>query len=283
MKKFYCLIAAILLITFCQAQKEKLELNLTKGETYKLNISSSSLLNVPKNGKQLKSKEVSCIKLVFKVIDFQDNKYVMEGKIDSISLTGNVFNMTIGNYFPKDGKIPDDSTNKFLKRIFTAMKGMQFKMNITKSGKAVFVNDMINDTSKVKLISNIFIMGIIKSIPVFYPDSAVAKGDKWNVTSAKTPKYFEAEELYYTLKEVTDNYILITGSANTTTNINNPKPINGQPVGVLDMTVISSTDIKIDRKTGWIIDAKMSKSIKSTVKADPKKPGDKDSQIDGVT
>jgi hypothetical protein len=53
----------------------------------------------------------------------------------------------------------------------------------------------------------------------------------------------------------------------------------GKPAVKSDLTNTMSSNIKVDKKTGWIIEAKLSQIIKGTVKADPKKEGDNDYPI----
>lgn len=283
MKKIYCLFVAALLITFCQAQKEKLELNLTKGETYSLKIVSSASFDTPAHGKQVKSEGQTYINMKFKVTDIHDDMYDIETKCDSISYKGNLINMVFDFYSRSDTKIPDDNNNIFLKRLYKSLKGMPFQFKMTKAGKVSEVKNMVLDTSKFQLTCNLFYQGFIKSIPAFYPDSEVGKGDKWTINITLPSEMFNSTGTIYELKEVTDNYLLISGRSNIKTTGNEANVGKTNSAIKPDVTSTVTSSIKIDKKTGWIIDAKISQIVKGTMKADPKKPGDKDSYLDVKT
>ena len=95
MKRIFSLVFAVLWISFCQAQKEKLELNLTKGETYTLKITSQFSFDVPAHGKQIKSEGLMYSKINYHVVDKHDSIYEMEAKADSIIYKGNSFNFVM--------------------------------------------------------------------------------------------------------------------------------------------------------------------------------------------
>ena len=278
MKKIYCLFIAALLITFCQAQKEKLELNLAKGETYTLNISSKSTMDMTKNGKQLKLKDDSFVILKFKVTDIQDSIYNMVATIDSIYFNGNVFNMAMGFFPNRDGKVPNDNENLFFKRFIAAVKGIPILIKMTKRGKLSEVEKILVDSSRIQVISNLFVQGVLKMIPEIYPVSNVAIGGKWTILSPLPSSVFTTTGATFELKEVTNNYMLISGYSVLKIN-DNVIAQKGKSAVKSDLTNTMSSNIKVDKKTGWIIDAKISQIIKGTVKADPKKEGDKDYPI----
>jgi len=279
MKKIYCLFVAVLLISFCLAQKEKLELNLSKGETYFLNIKTFASLDVPMNGKQTKSQEQTNVKLKFKVTDIRDSVYNMVATIDSVYYSGNLFNMAMGYYSYKDGKAPNDNKNLYFNRFIAAIKGIPILIKMTKKGKLTEVSKILIDSTKIQVISNLFIQGILKTIPEIYPVSKVAIGDKWTINSPLPSELFTDTGTTFELKEVTNNYMMISGHSDFKLNDDNVISQKGKSVVKSDMTASSTTNIKVDKKTGWIIEAKLSQIIKGTVKADPKKEGDKDYPI----
>ena len=77
MKNIFTLITALLIFTYCHAQKEILTLNLTKGETYFHKLSTNMNIVQSMNATEMNMKMELSTKLSYKVIDIKDSVYEM--------------------------------------------------------------------------------------------------------------------------------------------------------------------------------------------------------------
>ena len=76
----------LVLLTSCQGQKETLELNLTKGEIYRQNITAKSSIRQTIEGQQINMDMSIGGKMTYKIIDFQNDLYKMEVRYESLSM-----------------------------------------------------------------------------------------------------------------------------------------------------------------------------------------------------
>jgi len=79
----------------------------------------------------------------------------------------------------------------------------------------------------------------------------------------------------YQLQDITDAYYQIHGDAKVSSmNTGSAAQINGMPVKY-NLGGSITTDIKVDRKTGWVIDEKLKQDISGTIdiQDNPKLPG----------
>jgi len=78
MKRILNFVFALILMTSCQAQKEKLELNLTKGDIYTQKMISNMSIIQTINGQQINMNMSINGKMTYKVTDIQNSIYEME-------------------------------------------------------------------------------------------------------------------------------------------------------------------------------------------------------------
>lgn len=86
MKKILGFVFLLLLVTSCEAKKERLELNLTKGETYTQQMASSMSILQTINGQEVKTNMSVHGKMTYKVIDIQNSVYEIEVRYESLAL-----------------------------------------------------------------------------------------------------------------------------------------------------------------------------------------------------
>jgi hypothetical protein len=289
MKKFSTLFLAICLLTLCHGQKKKLELNLSKGETYNQNMISNVSIVQTINGQQNNMGMAIDAKMTYKVIDVQNSIYDIEVRYETLSMKMNLPNGVMEFSSEKN----DD--NDIFSTILGVMKNKPFLAKMTKTGK---VNEVRNIES---VFSNMFdkfphlteiqkqqikdqlmqsygekaFKGNLEMVSAIFTDSPVEKGDKWNITTQLESGMAAKMETIYELKELSDSYYLIQGvSKIATADKDAYVESNGMPLKY-DMTGTMTSDIKISKESGWILDAKIHQTIKGTayIKDNPQMPG----------
>ena len=282
MKSFFSLVFAVLLITCCYGQKEKLELNLVKGETYTLKSTTNFSFDVPLNGKQVRTVSLTYCDVKFKVADIHDSIFEMDAKIDSIRYNGNLFSFSLNMAANLKGPISNDSKNLALERILKSLKGMPYHFKMSRTGVVSELKNMNADTSRFQLTCNLLFRQMAHTIPAIYPTTKVSPGDKWNISITIQPSAaFNVKNIIYELTEVTDSTLLISGSSTLKIDDKDAKNLKVPENIKQDITTTFLSNIILDRKTGWIIDAKSKQIIKGTIteKAVPKKSGNKVHQL----
>ena len=131
-------------VTFCFAQKKKLSLNLTKGETYNQIVSSKILINQTVNGQPVNMDMTISGKMTYKVLDLKDQLFDMEVQYESLSMSMKLPNVTME--FSSEKKDEKD----ILSSILSGMKNKPFYITMSDDGR-------VKKVSKIdELFSNAF-------------------------------------------------------------------------------------------------------------------------------
>jgi len=289
MKKILSLIIGFVLLTSCQAQKDKLELNLTKGEIYTQKMTSNVSILQTINGQQVNMKMSINAKMTYKVTDIQNTVYDMEVRYESL-----IMKMSLPNGVMEFSSENNDE-NDIFSTILGTMKNKPFLVKMTKTGKvnevknieSVFSNmfekfPQISDVQKQQIKGQIMqaygekaFKGNIEMCSAIFTDSPVSKGDKWTINTQLESGMSAKMVTVYELKEVTDTYFQIFGNSKIETADKDAYiESNGMSLKY-DMAGTMTSDIKIDKKTGWTMSALINQSIKGTayVKDNPQIPG----------
>lgn len=289
MKKILNLFIAFILLTSCQAQKEKLELNLSKGEIYNQKMISNVSILQTINGQQVNMKMSINAKMTYKVTDIQNAIYDMEVRYESL-----IMKMSLPNGEMEFSSDKNDEKDIF-STILGTMKNKPFLVKMTKAGRvnevknieAVFSNmfdkfPQLSDAQKQQIKGQVMqaygekaFKGNIEMCSAIFSDSPVSKGDKWTIKTQLESGMSAKMETVYELKELSDSYCQIFGNSKIETADKDAYiESNGMPLKY-DMAGDMTSDIKIDKKTGWTINAKINQAIKGTayVKDNPQMPG----------
>jgi hypothetical protein len=103
----------------------------------------------------------------------------------------------------------------------------------------------------------------IETAMAFFPDNKVNTGESWNKTARIESGMKANYNTTYQLKESKEGYHFIEESASITTE-KDPVRLSIYSY-VYDMTGTLTSQIKIDARTGWIIEVKTSQELKGTV------------------
>jgi len=289
MKRILNLIIGLAFVISCHAQQEKLELNLVKGETYFQNMSSNTSIIQTIFGQEVDMDMSLDSKVSYKVTGIQNNIYDMEVMYESMTMKMNLPN---GIMEFSSEKIDE---NDILSTLLGSMIQKPFSIKMTKTG---IVNEVKNIDS---LFSNMFDLfpqvsdiqkqqikgqitqaygekafkGNIEMFSAIFSDSPVSKGDKWTVNTQLEAGMSAKVKTIYELKDISDSYYQIFGNAIIETADKDAYiETNGMPLKY-DLAGTMTSDIKIDKSTGWAISAKVNQTIKGTayIKDNPQIPG----------
>ena len=289
MKRIINLLIGLILLTSCQAQKEKLELNLTKGNIYTQNMTSNSTVIETLNGQQMNINMTIKAKITYRVIDIQDAVYNLEVRYESL-----IMKMNLPNGVMEFSSEKNDEKD-ILSTILGSVKNKPFIVKMTKSGKVNEVKDIelifselfknfpkLSEAQKQQIKGQLMqaygekaFKGNIEMCSAIFSDSRVSKGDKWTINTQLESGMSAKMETIYELKEITDTDCQIVGNSKITTADKDAYIVyNGMPLKY-DMAGTMTSDIRIDKNSGWILFAKIGQSIKGTayVKDNPQIPG----------
>ncbi|MFB6317894.1 DUF6263 family protein [Saccharicrinis sp. FJH54] len=271
MKPIYTLILATLLIAACKPQKIELSLNLEKNKDYKqINVSK---VDITQNmmGQSIDMGMTMKSSLNFKVDEIKDTIYDISAKYDSVSMSmeSSMFNMTANSE-------SEDAANP-LTGIMSGMTDKPFNIQLTKHGRIEGVSNIESlfesdnpmaqaqlDQVKVQL-QNAFGEESVKSnlqmVTDIFPDHPVKVGDSWVINSTQSSAFKINYNTTYTLVEKTADYYLITGSSVITTPDSQAYIENNGMEMKTEMNGTMTSEIKIDKMTGWPIESKQNQDL----------------------
>lgn len=288
MKKILYLAVAILLLTSC-AKKQKLELSLSKGHVYTQKMIANMSVEQTINGQPMNMMMTITCKMTFKIMDIQNSVYDMEVKYQSLSMK-----MSTPSGLMEFSSDKQDEKDVF-SSIMKSLIGQPLLIKMTKTGKVnevkntakVFENifenfPQLTEEQKQQILDQInksygdkALKGNLEMCSAIFPDSMVSKGDSWKVKT-KLESIMETDiESTYKLTQSNDSYCIITGVSKFDTAEEGGYATISGVQAKYDLKGAMSSEIKIDRKTGWTKEAKITQTMKGTayIKDGPKTPG----------
>lgn len=227
MKRIINFLFALILVSYCQAQKERYELNLTKGEIYTQKMVSNISIVQTVNGQQLNINMSIIGNMTYKVIDIQNSVYDLEVRYESLSMK-----MSLPNGVLEFNSEKNDEKDIF-SSVLGVMKGKPFLVKMTKTGKINEVKNIdllfsklfekfpqLPEAQKQQIQSQLMqaygekaFKGNIEMCSAIFPDSLVSKGDKWIINVKLESGIAINMETTYELKEVNDSDCVFSGTS----------------------------------------------------------------------
>ncbi|MDN5284170.1 MAG: hypothetical protein JWR38_444 [Mucilaginibacter sp.] len=289
MKYLFSTFLLLMATVLCQAQKLKLVLNLTKGNTYNMVTNTTSAIKQTINGQENNVDMTISGTTSFKVLNADDSLYYMEVNYKSLSMKMQMATGPVS--FDSQKKDPSDIMSSML----SGLVNKPFTATITKSGRVRSVEKVENmiasvldgfpqiqgaqkDQIKEQFIQSFgakAIKGNIEMSTAVFPEIPVSKNDKWTINTTLESAMKAKITAVYQLTDITAASYVIHGDARIETEAKDTfKEMNGLPMKYnMDGTMV--TDIKADKATGWISESKTRQMISGTVeiKDNPKVPG----------
>ncbi|MFI5159630.1 MAG: DUF6263 family protein [Sphingobacteriales bacterium] len=289
MKKLLIFTIFSLACTFCFAQKTTIALNLTKGSTYYMVTNTNMAISQTINGQLQNVNSSLTAKMAFTVTSVMDTSYAMDVQYDRIGIqmalpTGNmnfqsdkkdhpdVFSTIMDNMIHKPFSIVMSKTGKVLSIGNTDNLSNSLFDNVTaltEEQKTQFRTQLMKSFGADAFKANIEIGTAV------FPGVQVAKNDKWSVSSAVDPSMQTKSTTTFTLNNITASAYMVHGESVISPGDNNDfTEMNGMPMKYT-VNGTSEYDLKIDKQSGWIAEARINQVIKGNVeiKDNPKLPG----------
>lgn len=279
---------AIALTANCQAKKNTLELNLSKGGVYTQGSTTNMKMQVSMMGQDVDLIMSVGGHMSFKVTDVKDAIYDLEACYDSMSMKMNV----MGKEMQFTSEKLDD-VNDMMSKMMSTIKNKTFNMKMSKKGKIFEVTNMdsiFSDFYKMSPLSEeqqkqmksqmdkIYGEESFKSnmsqICDIFPDKPVDVGDKWTILGKLVSIMTTNISTTYELKEVAKDYYLLSSISQILNDSTATMDMNGMKVK-LNLSGNITSDIKVNKVTGWIIES----TGKQDIDADGKIEGNMNGQI----
>lgn len=282
-------VVIFLLLLSCKTQKERIELNLTKGETYSQTMISNLTIKQNLNGQPFDMTMDIEGKMSYKVLDIQNSVYEIEVQYKNLLMKMGLPNGTMEFSSEKEDE------NDIFSTLLGVLKDKPFIVKMTKSGKVnevqnidqLFANmfdkfPQLTEEQKLQIKSQLMqaygekaFKGNLEMTSYIFAEAPVSKGDKWvNKTRIESGMGGDMETTYE-LTETDGEFCVISGTSKIATADKDAYiESNGMPLKYnLNGTMTSS--YKVNKKSGWIVDAKISQSMKGTafIKDNPQLPG----------
>lgn len=283
MQKLFTSIVFLLVLTTAQAQKKTaLSLNLEKGKAYKQVTESTSTINQDIQGQQMNIVMLVKGTMSYTVINVTD-QYEMDVRYESLSLS-----MQLPQGSMEFSSEKNDEQDIFSK-ILAEMKKNSFQIKITKQGKITEVknidklfesafdrfsdipqNQMVQIKAQLqKAYGEDAMKGNIEMVTAIYPEHAVSINDTWIVKTKLESGMSAAMTSTYKYAANENAHYLITGDSKIETADKDAYiETNGIPMKYnLKGTMLS--EIKVDKKSGWIIEATVKQEMSGDVSIEP--------------
>lgn len=288
MKTIFTLILTVFVLTSCQTQNSDLSLKLEKGKEYKQITNSKATIIQEVNGQKMNM--VMTIKgtMTFLVKDITENGYNMDAKFEELSMS-----MQMPQGLMEFSSEKNDA-NDIFSTILGAMKDKAFGITMSKTGKitdvknvealwstAINTFDQLPEMQKEQIKAQIMkayggeaLKGNIEMVTAIYPDSPANRGDKWTINTKLESGMSGNMTTDYEFAELTSEYALIKGKSTIVTADKDAYiESNGMPMKY-DLTGSMDSEIKVDKNTGWIIEATINQKIEGDtyIKENPQLP-----------
>lgn len=241
------------------------------------------------NGQENKITTTLSYTIAFKVLALTDSVYKMEVRYQTLDMVVKVGGKAIEMDSKKNDKTDIPSS------IIAAMMNKPFTILLTKSGRVRAIDNVEKmiigvfdsfpqiDPVKKEQIESQFLQsfggnafkGNLEMQTAIYPATAVAKNDKWAVNTKLESTVKANIHTAYQLTDIKSGYYQIHGEGTMISEKSlKPTQINGMPVQY-DLSGKSTVDIKADKTTGWISEAKLKQVMKGNIEIldNPKVPG----------
>lgn len=276
MKKSVSIITFLFVLCSMSAQKVQPKLNLVKGETYYQNMNVDAEIEQSFSGQDMKMNMGMNMKMSCKVTAVENAVFTLEMRYHKMTFA---MDTPGGNMsFDSDKKDSGDSFSA----VMGAMTDKPFYMKITADGKVTEIKgidaifsaaikqfDTLDEGTKQQIMGQLEQSygeeSIRKNMEVpfaVYPGKQVSKGDKWTIKTKMESGSNADIETVYELIDVTPEYYVLKGNAKITqaeASKNSDTPQMDNISGTM------TSDLKLNKKTGWISSAAINQEIKGVV------------------
>ena len=279
MKKIINLILVSFIVISCLAQQTELKLNLEKGKEYRQVTDSKAAIIQDVNGQKINMEMTIKGSMSYLVKVVTDKDYEMEVKYENLSMS-----MQLPQGKMEFSSEKNDEQDVFSK-ILTEMKNKPFQITMTKSGKVTAVKniDLLFESAfskysqipeeKVAQIKAQLMKaygaeafkGNIEMVTAIYSDKPVLIGESWEIKTRLESGMSADMTTTFKYVESNSDYNLITGDSKIATADKDAYIESNGMKMKYDMAGNMSSKIKVDKTSGWIIEAKINQEMQGDV------------------
>ena len=268
---------AVLFQCSCSSTPVEIKLNLEKGKEYTHSNTSTLTTKIDfLDGSTMDMPMTIAGMMSFIVESESDTAYIVEVKYKKISMT---MKMPQGVSMTFDSESADDIMSKSFKGIVNN----PFKIILLKNGRVSSVDmstfwdkfDSLLEWLPLMQKEQVFeqvkqaygekaLKGNLEQVFAFLPEKPVDKGEKWHTQIELNANFPATMDSEYRLVKIAKDYLTITGTSNISTN-GLQNAITQSTSGKLmkyNLTGTAISNIKIDRNTGWVIEATIKQTLK---------------------
>ncbi len=278
MKKLIFLFAILFAVQISFAKKLDLKLNLEKGETYKQIMVSKTKVAQEVMGQKIDILITMHCTSSFKVVDIVDGNFKLEICYDEMSMD---MKMPQGNQsFSSESNDESDPLSAVLSKII----GKKFSMTMTEKGKVLEIegmselmtsmfDDVEHSNPQIEQMKQQFEQAFgedafknsFEKTTAIYPEGKIKKGAEWESESNQNMGFTINSKSTYKLVDFDKSVANVTGTSLLAT----PEVSAAIEMGPMKMEYQLSgemkTNMKIDRKTGWVKEAKMTQKLEGEI------------------
>lgn len=275
MKTIYILLFMFLIVSTGHAKKIQLTLKLEQGKEYRQVSDSKVAINQEINGQKMNIVVQVKGSMTYLVKAVNDQDYDLEVKYDSLSMIMQLPQTTM--MFSSEKNDEQD----IVSQILGALKNQSFDLKLSHTGKVIEVKNIellfesifskFPQTSESQVapmknqIKSLYgkdaFKGNIQMVTAIFPEGPVAIGDTWTVDTKVESGMSANVSTTYTLKDNQKDYVLIDGDSKfESANKDAYSETNGIPIRY-DLSGTIKSELKIDPRTGWIIEAKLNQDV----------------------
>lgn len=286
-KQLLILVAAVLAVAFTFS-KEKLALNLTKGETYQQNMVSEITIKQQIQGQTMNINMAVTADMGYLVKEVANQIFTLDVTYNKMAMKMSL--PTGAMEYSSDKKVEGD----LMSTILSNMVNKPFTIKMSENGKVQEVTNIdklfesafselpnISEMQKQQIMAQVMqsyggdaIKGNLEMATALFPETAVSKGDSWDVTTKVESGMTMIVKTTYTLTEVGADYYLLKGVSTIETLKDEVKENMGMPMqynlsGTMDAT------LKLSKSTGWVMTATIDQVIsgEAVIQDNPQVPG----------
>lgn len=275
MKTIFTLIITSIVLISCQTRKSDLTLKLEAGKEYKQKTNMVTSVTQDMDGQKIYMEISSKAIMTFLVKSVNETDYHMDVKYESLEM---VVRTPWGIVEISSAK---NDPNDFLSIVMEGMVNKPFEAIVSKTGKVIEVTgveamldsmidqfDQVTEEQKeqgkaqvIRAYGSEAFKGNLEMVLAIYPENPVNKGDKWNIDTKLESGMSANMSTEYEFVDSTSDYAIIKGSSVIETEDKDAYvESNGMPMKY-DLKGSMTSEIKVDKNTGWIIEAKIDQEI----------------------
>jgi hypothetical protein len=261
----------------CKSTPIEIKLNLETGKEYTQSATSTFATKIGfVDGSTMDMPITIAGVMTFIVESESDTSYFVEIKYKKLSMT---MKMPQGGSMTFDSESADD----FMSKSFKGIVDNPFKVNLLKNGRVSYVDmstfwekfdaslEWLSPIQKEQVVEQTkqaygekSFKGSFEQLFAFLPEKPVNKGEKWHTRIELNANFPATMDSEYQLGKITKDYLIIIGTSNVSTNGLREAIIESSSGELMKYNLIGSatSNIKIDRNTGWIIEATIKQILK---------------------